>query len=195
MKVLWVTICAVSFLASPLQGQRGGGGHGGGGGIGHGGVTHGSGSIFSRSNFGGKNFGGRAFRNFGGGTPWIYPAFYYDDFDNGNPFYNDYPESSNTYIVMPQPQAPPPEPPPPPPPPPAAMIREYHWPAQTDAPEPFSIVATNGTTYYATMVWREGDRLHFQSTEGGARQIPMSSVSRSLTQAANAKKNLTLPLQ
>jgi hypothetical protein len=59
----------------------------------------------------------------------------------------------------------------------------------------FSIVATNGTVYLATMVWVEGGNVHFNSVDGGVGQIPLSSVSRSLTETANAQKNLNLRLQ
>ena len=85
-------------------------------------------------------------------------------------------------------------PPPPPPPPVAPVLHEYNWPGQEDASARFSIVTTSGTVYLATMVWVEGENLHFNSVDGGVRQIPLSAVSRSLTQTANAQKNLNLPL-
>jgi len=74
------------------------------------------------------------------------------------------------------------------------MVREYHWPEQVDAPAPFSIVTTSGTEYLATMVWVEGGNVHLNSVDGGALQIPLASVSRSLTKSANAQKKLNLPL-
>jgi len=83
-----------------------------------------------------------------------------------------------------------PEPPPPPAPPVTPVLREYHWPEQVNTSATFSIVTTSGTVYLATMVWLEGDNVHFNSEDGGVRQIPLSSVSRSLTQTANAQKNL-----
>jgi hypothetical protein len=82
----------------------------------------------------------------------------------------------------------------PPPPAPVPVVQEYHWTPQADRPAPFSIVTTTGAEYLATMVWVEGNELHFNSVDGGVRRIPRSSVSRQLTQAANAKKNLNLPL-
>jgi len=93
--------------------------------------------------------------------------------------------------------SPAPEPPPPPPPPITPVLHEYTWPEQPNTPATpatFSIVTTSGTVYLATMVWVEGEDLHFNSVDGGARQIPLSAVSRSLTQTANARKNLNLPL-
>jgi hypothetical protein len=55
-------------------------------------------------------------------------------------------------------------------------------------------VGNDGVEHQATSVWVERDRIHFTSPEDGARQLPLSSVSRSLTQAANARKNLNLRL-
>jgi hypothetical protein len=85
-----------------------------------------------------------------------------------------------------------------PPPPPSRRVtpalHEYNWPGQENASTTFSIVTTGGTVYLATMVWVEGENIHFNSVDGGVRQIPLSAVSRSLTQTANARKNLTLPL-
>jgi hypothetical protein len=87
-----------------------------------------------------------------------------------------------------------PEPPPPPPPPVTPVLREYHWPKPGNTSATFSIVTTSGTVYLATMVWVEGDDVHFNSVDGGVRQIPLSSVSGSLTETANAQKNLNLRL-
>jgi hypothetical protein len=124
------------------------------------------------------------------------PAFY-DDYDLYNlyNFYsfweglaNEHRTPQPAYAVRPQ------EPPPLPAPPATLVIREYHWPEQVGAPPAFSIVTTGGTVYLATLVWVEGDNLHFNSVDGGVRQIPRSSVSRALTQAANAQKHLNLPL-
>jgi hypothetical protein len=80
-----------------------------------------------------------------------------------------------------------------PPPPVTPALHEYNWPAQGDTSATFSIVTTSGAVYLATMAWTEGENLHFTSVEGGARQIPLATVSRPLTQAANARKSLTLP--
>jgi hypothetical protein len=87
-----------------------------------------------------------------------------------------------------------PQPPPPPPPPVTPVLLEYHWPEQVNTSATFSIVTTSGTVYLATMVWVEGGDVHFNSADGDVRQIPLSSVSRSLTQSANAQKNLNLRL-
>jgi hypothetical protein len=85
--------------------------------------------------------------------------------------------------------------PPPPPPPVTSVLHEYNWPEQVNTSATFSIVTTSGTVYLATMVWVEGGNVHFNSVDGGVRQIPLSSVSRSLTETANAQKKLNLRLQ
>jgi len=83
----------------------------------------------------------------------------------------------------------------PPPPPAAVPVRsDYNWPGPVDTSATFSIVTASGAEYLATMVWVEGENIHFNSVDGGVRQIPLSSVSRSLTQTANAQKNLNLSL-
>jgi hypothetical protein len=87
-----------------------------------------------------------------------------------------------------------PEPPPPPPPPVTPVLHEYGWPEQVNTSATFSIVTTSGSVYLATMVWVEGGHVHFNSVDGAVRQIPLSSVSRSLTETANAQKNLDLRL-
>ena len=87
-----------------------------------------------------------------------------------------------------------PEPPPPPPTPVKPVMHEYNWPKEGNTPAPFSIVTTSGAVYLATMVWVQDGDVHFNSVDGDVRQLPLSSVSRSLTQSANAKKGLNLPL-
>jgi hypothetical protein len=87
-----------------------------------------------------------------------------------------------------------PEPPPPPPPPVTPVLHEYNWPGQVNTSATFSIVTTSGAVYLATMVWVEGGNVHFNSVDAGVRQIPLSSVSRSLTETANAQKKLNLRL-
>jgi hypothetical protein len=87
-----------------------------------------------------------------------------------------------------------PEPPPPATPPPTAVVHEYHWPEPVNIPAAFSIVTHGGIEYLATMVWVEGDNLRFNSVDGGTKQVPLTSVSRPLTQIANARKDLKLPL-
>ena len=83
---------------------------------------------------------------------------------------------------------------PPPPPPVTSVLYEYNWPEQVNTSATFSIVTTSGTVYLATMVWVEGGSVHFNSVDGGVRQMPLSSVSRSLTETANAQKHLNLRL-
>ncbi len=89
------------------------------------------------------------------------------------------------------------EPPPLPPPPVTPVtpvLHEYSWPEQVNTSTTFSIVTTSGSVYLATMVWVEGGNVHFNSVDGAVREIPLSSVSRSLTETANARKNLNLGL-
>jgi hypothetical protein len=121
----------------------------------------------------------------------VYPAFYYDEYGPDG----IWARWLDQYFAQPQVrEAPPLEPSLPPPPPPAPVVREYHWAEQAGPPEAFSIVTSAGTEYLATMVWIEGDTIRFNSVDGGVRQIPRSSVSRSLTRDANARKHLNLPL-
>jgi hypothetical protein len=86
------------------------------------------------------------------------------------------------------------EPPPLPPPPVTPVLHEYSWSDQINTSATFSIVTTGGSVYLATMVWVEGGNVHFNSVDGDVRQIPLSSVSRSLTETANAQKKLNLRL-
>jgi len=148
------------------------------------------------------NFGVR--QNLGGGAcfpPPFYENCIYDDHNYSNvnlyrlwrfhPVWNNMEEGDGqqpSYTIRL------PQPPPPPAPPPTPVLREYHWPEQVDSSKTFSIVTTSGAEYLATMVWVEGANLHFNSVDGGVRQIPLTSVSESLTQIANARKNLNLPL-
>ena len=112
--------------------------------------------------------------------PWPFYPFW-------NGFYESEPPQPSYTIQLP-------ETPPPPPPPPTPVLHEYHWPEEVNASATFSIVTTSGTVYLATMVWVEGADVHFNSVDGGVREIPLSSVSGSLTQSANAQKNLNLRL-
>ena len=150
----------------------------------------------------GRNLGVR--QNLDGSVCFPAPYYQYCNYGNFNyyalglyrpwafyPFWNGIGESD-----PPQPsytnQSP--EPPPPPPPPVTPVLHEYNWPEQVNTSATFSIVTTSGTVYLATMVWVEEGNVHFNSADGGVRQVPLSSVSRSLTQTANAQKNLNLPL-
>jgi hypothetical protein len=86
------------------------------------------------------------------------------------------------------------DPPAPTAPPPTPVVHEYHWPDQGNTSATFSIVTDSGAEYLATMVWVDGETLRFHSADGGTRQLPLTSVSRHLTQIANARKDLKLPL-
>ena len=125
-------------------------------------------------------------------TTWLYPIRYnqYDELYNLKNFYSYWTSMDRhdprtplvTGTVAPAP------------PPAAPAVRDYHWPEQEDTSATFSIVTNSGAEYLATMVWVEGDNLRFNSVDGGTRQIPLTSVSRPLTQVANARKDLKLPL-
>jgi hypothetical protein len=75
-------------------------------------------------------------------------------------------------------------------------VQIYHWPdppaSENDAV--FSIVTDDGVVHQATLVWVQGDRLHFNLPDGGTSQLPLSAISRKATKATNAEKHLTLPL-
>jgi len=79
-------------------------------------------------------------------------------------------------------------------PPVTPVLHDYHWPEQVTTSAAFAIVTTGGTEYLAIMVWVEGDSVHFNSPDGSVHQIPLSSISNSLTQRANAQKNLDVRL-
>ena len=129
-------------------------------------------------------------------SPWSYPAYY----SYYEPYYDELHTQKNLQAYWSsQDERQPPQPivtgtAAPPPPPATPVVHEYQSPEQENAPAPFSIVTTTGALYLATMIWVEGDNLHFNSAEGGVFQIPLSSVSRPLPQTANAQKNLNLRL-
>ena len=185
---LVVAVSIISALSTSLSAQSRG--------------THGaigvSGNIrpsFNRIGFGPlrlRNFSDR--ENFGNGAfPWGYPGFF-----GGYGFAGDIGERyPATPSVVAMPLAPP-EPaqlPPPPQPPPQPVVQVYHWPESgTDPSAVFSIVTNDGAVHYATMAWIQGDRIHFNLPDGGSSQLPLSSVNRKATRAANAEKHLILPL-
>ena len=186
MKRLCIALCTISLVTSHLSAQRGGI-H-----VGRGNAAP-SRPVFGRTNFGTRNFGSGRFGGFGSVFPWVYPGgLYYDDYYGPDGLWA---RTLDQYFAQqPLQPEPPLELPAPPPPPPTPVVREYHWPEETRPPAAFSIVTSAGTEYLATMVWVEGDTIRFNSVDGGVRQIPRSSVSRSLTRAANAQKHLNLPL-
>jgi len=218
MKVsLVAAISIIGLLGSELYAQRGGaapvGGARPGGGFNVGGwnrpgggfnpVWNGPGNsihpgAFRRNTFGRGNFFGSPFLSQGfpsaGVLPWTYPAFG-GEFGYLGDFFNAYQQQPSYAVVAPTAQERPAPPPPPPPPAPAApVISQYHWPESSSPPLPFSIVGSDGVEHLATSVWVQGDRVYFTAPEGGARQLVLSAVSRRLTEAANARKNLKLPL-
>ncbi len=130
------------------------------------------------------------------GGRWLYP-FYYGTYD---PYYDElhtlknyrafwgHPDANNSSgpSVTGSPL--------PAPPPATSVTHEYSWPEQSNTSATFSIVTTNGTEYLASMIWVEDDTVHFSCVDGTNRQLPLASISRPLTQAANAQKNLSLSL-
>jgi hypothetical protein len=185
MSKLLTVVSVAGLLASQLPAQRAGGRVFGGVGSPVGPGSWGAG-------FAGRPAFGFGSRSFVGISPWVLPAFA-DDYRFPDGFQQDYAPQPNIIVVAPA-QQPAPEPPPPPPTPAVPVVREYHWPETPDPHALFSIVASDGTVYEAAMVWVQGDIVHFRLPEGGSRQLPLSSVSRSLTQTANARKNLNLRL-
>jgi hypothetical protein len=215
---LIAAISILGLLVSDLPAQGGGTGPGGGsnhgggirpsGGVSPGGLNRAGGGIhpgvgirsggsigafrgctFGRGSFLGCSFFGQGFSS-AGFVPWAYAAVG-DDFGYPADFFDGYRSQPNVVAPITQRS---PEPPAPPPPPPTPFISQYHWPESPAPLVPFSIVGNDGVEHQATSVWVEGNSIHFTSPAEGTRQMPLSSVSRSLTQAANARKNLKLPL-
>src|ERR1700686_4718277 len=127
--------------------------------------TYESRPVVARTSFGGQNREVR--QNLNGGVCFPAPSYQYCNYDHNysnyyardlyrlwafSAFWNSVHESD-----PPQPsytnQSP--EPPPPPFPPVTPVLHEYNWPEQMNTSATFSIVATNGTVYLATMVWVE----------------------------------------
>ena len=187
-----IALVAVCLVTSQLMAQRGSDRN-----------AYESRPVVTRTSFSGQNLGVR--QNLDGGVCFPAPFYQYCNYDFNNyyaldlyrlwalsAFWNGVHQSD-----PPQPsyrnQSP--VPPLPPPPPVTPVLHEYSWPEQMNTSATFSIVTTSGTVYLATMVWLEGGNVHFNSVDGGVGQIPLSSVSRSLTETANAQKNLNLRLQ
>jgi hypothetical protein len=151
---------------------------------------------------GGRNIEVR--KNLDGSVCFPAPYYLYCDHDAYNYYILDLYRLPGFYAVWngmqandpPQPghTSQPPEPLPPPSPPVTPVLHEYHWPEQVTTSAALSIVTTSGTVYLAIMVWVEGDSVHFNSPDGSVHQIPLSSISNSLTQRANAQKNLDVRL-
>ena len=194
MKRNSITLVAVCLCASHLVGQS----------TGVGGSyrnAYESGPVLPRAMLGGRNIGVR--QNLDGSVCFpapFYPNCIYDlspyalEVYRYGTFYAAGSGMDGSDLRQPGYTDQPQEPPPPPPPPVTPILHEYNWPGQGSTSATFSIVTTSGTLHLATMVWVEGENLHFNAVEGGVRQIPLSAVSRSLTQTANARKSLTLPL-
>jgi len=154
-----------------------------------------------RTSFSGRNLGVR--QNLDGSVCFPAPYYLYCSYNDNHyaldlyrlwAFYTSWNGMDESVPPQPSYTNQSPKPPPPPPPPVTPVLHEYNWPEQVNTSATFSIVTTSGTVYLATMVWVEGGNVHFNSVDGGVRQIPLSSVSRSLTETANAQKNLNLPL-
>jgi hypothetical protein len=148
------------------------------------------GNPFGFGNFLGGSFFGQGFP-FVGMTPWVFPAFSGERAYLGDGF-DLYQPPPPAAVAAPAPQERP-APPAPPQPAPRPVVTQYNWAEASPPQTQFSVVGTDGVEHQATSVWVQGDRVYFTSPDGGARQMPLSSVSRRRTQAANARKNLTLP--
>ena len=87
-----------------------------------------------------------------------------------------------------------------PPPAPASPIRpelrEYHWPSSGSDSNAttFSIVAKDGETHSATMVWVQDNALCYATPDGSQRRMPIDSIDLEATRQRNAEKQLTLRL-
>ena len=192
MKILTVAVIVTSSLS--LQNaiaQRGG--HGGAGMARPGRPIFAGGRASNPFRFNRSRFGFGA-GGFGWGLPgfgWGFPDYFGDYAPPANGWGAD--DGPGNIVLMPVPVAV--EPPPPPPPPARPVMHEYHWPQSANMPfQPFSIVTKDGKVYAATMVWTQGDTIHFNVWNGGVDVMPLASISRELTEAANDKKNLHLPL-
>jgi hypothetical protein len=148
-----------------------------------------------------RNFGVR--QNLDGSVCFPAPSYQYCNYDDNYyaldlyrlwPFYTSWNGVHESDPPQPSYTIQSPQPPPPPPPPVTPVLREYNWPEGGNTSATFSIVTTSGAVYLATMVWVEERDVHFNSVDGDVRHIPLSSVSRPLTQTANALKNLNLRL-
>ena len=157
--------------------------------------------VVARSTLSGQNISVR--QNLDGSMCFPPPSYQYCNYDSDYyamdlyrrwAFYKFWNGMGESDRPQPSDTKPSPEPPPPPPPPATPVLSEYKWPEQVNTSATFSIVTTSGAVYLATMVWMEGGNVHFNSVDGGVRQIPLSSVSRSLTETANAQKKLNLRL-
>jgi hypothetical protein len=150
--------------------------------------------VVARTIFSGRNLGLR--QNLDGSVCFPPPNYQYCNYDDYNyyaldlyrlwAFYAIWNGMHESDPTQPSYTKQSPEPPPPPLPPATPVLREYNWPEQVNTAATFSIVTTSGTVYLATMVWVEGGNVHFNLVDGSVRQIPLSSVSRSLTETAKA---------
>ena len=170
MRRVSLALVAVCVAASPLMAQR----------AGHGARQNPDGSVcFPAPSYQYCSYG--------------YPYYALDWYPFGlfNPYWNRVSESEPPQASR---TAQPPEAPPPPTPPATPVLNEYHWAEEGNPSAAFTLVTTSGTIYRATMIWVEGGDVHFNLEDGSARQIPLSSVSRPLTESANAQKHLSLRL-
>jgi hypothetical protein len=212
---LVVAISIIGAFSTSLSAQRGGA-RGGGVGVGGIGIGGGRSGFFGQNNFVAPfrgSFGPPGLRNFtnltnfangnfnNNGAFWGYPGWY-GGLGLGFGDYGSYSSYAPTAAMITQPPAAAPVAATAPPtftlpaPPPQPVVQVYHWPeppaSENDAV--FSIVTNDGVVHQATLAWVQGDRLHFNLPDGGTSQLPLASISRKATKAANAEKHLTLPL-
>lgn len=221
MRRLLPVLLGCVLIAVPGFAQRGG--RGGGGGMrGGGGVRGFSGGGFRGGGFrgggfrGGRNFSGfRGYGNRFGGfyyyNPFYYSGLYYpylwdlgwdfDDFGEEYPESPQYPAYSYPTYSSPSPsvliisnQAPPP--------PPRPVIVEAP-PASTSAEttqaqkyeEPLYLLAMNDGIIRAVLAyWVDGKTVHYVNMDHQEKQVPLSSLDRSLSERLNRERNVTFSL-
>ncbi len=149
----------------------------------------------------GRHGRGRGAGAFGAGYfgyPFLWGDSGYDDGYYSQP----YSASPSVVVVMPNAQ---PAPPAPPPAPARAEVREYSQPSQPQAgaaqaaAQPqgtgtFTIVGKDGRTREAIAVWVANGAVNYVSPDGEGVTLPLASVDRHATAAANARNGLTLRL-
>jgi hypothetical protein len=138
-------------------------------------------------NHGKQNRAGRGFGGFGAGWPYLWGGY-----DYGDGGYEEAQTQPSVVLVMPDSQAEA-RPALQPPPPVRPEIHEYQHPEQEpQAAGAFTIVGTDGRGYPAAAVWVQGNTLHFVTPDGEGRTLPLASVNREATRAANARDGLSL---
>jgi hypothetical protein len=165
------------------------------------------GNVGFRSNFAFRN--NFAFRTRFGFSPFWYGGFY-GGYPSWDPFldysdygYPDYGYASNAYPYdgsygSNSPWYPPPQYyTAPTPPPPAPVIKEYNGPpsqAQSNEPPLYLLAFSDGVIRAVLAYWVDGTTLHYVSMEHEQKQVPLSTVDRTLSERLNRERNVTFQL-